>query len=229
MGMKRIGLIVAVEIDAVKASLKDPLWERQEYGFALSCYQVGNSELLVAHAGVGQFSATQATEYLILRYEVSLIFNFGVVGALTEEVAKTPFVFVRDVVHSDADLNFMEGYPLGRHEGYETPYLALDETLLSIAKKTLPEVPLVRCASGDAFIDKEERKRQLHEQFSADICDMEIAGIAYTADRFGVPCFSCKMVGDSVQGGVEEYHATKDRISKVCFDVLLSMEDMFRE
>lgn len=227
--MKRIGLIVAVEIDAVKDSLKEPLWEESRYGFDLSCYQVGESELIVASCGVGQFAAIQATEYLILRYEVSLIFNFGVVGALHEEIAKTPFVFVKDVVHSDSDLNFMEGYVLGQHEGFKTPYLPLDEAALRKAKESLPDVPLARCASGDAFIASEERKRHLHESFSADICDMEIAGIAYTANRFEVPCFSCKMVGDSLQGGVEEYHATKDNISRQCFRLLLSMEDMFRE
>ena len=227
--MKRIGLIVAVELDAVKETLNEPLWEEEHFGFALSCYRVGEAELIVAHCGVGQFAAIQATEYLILRYEVSLIFNFGVVGALTEEAAKSPFVFVKDVVHSDSDLNFMEGYTLGRHEGFETPYLPLDEKLLGIAQKSLPNAPLARCASGDAFIATEERKRYLHDTFNADICDMEIAGIAYTSNRFHVPCFSCKMVGDSVHGGVEEYHATKDAISRQCFQLLLSMEELFRE
>ncbi|MCR5348197.1 MAG: 5'-methylthioadenosine/S-adenosylhomocysteine nucleosidase [Bacilli bacterium] len=227
--MKRIGLIVAVELDAVKENLHEPLWEKEEHGFALSCYQVGQSELIVAHCGVGQFAAIQATEYLILNYQVSLIFNFGVVGALTEQIASTPFVFVEDVVHSDADLNFMEGYPLGRHEGFDSPYLPLDASLLKQAHNAMPEAPLVRAASGDAFIASTQRKQWLHETFQADICDMEISGIAYTAARFNVPCFSCKMVGDSVHGGVEEYHATKEDISRRCFSLLLSMESLFRE
>lgn len=227
--MKRIGLIVAVEMDAVKEKLKDPLWVKEEYGFSLSCFQVGRAELIVAHAGVGQFSSTQASEYLILRYGVSVLFNFGVVGALTEEIASTPFVLVKDVVHPDADLNFLEGYPKGRHEGFDSPYVALDEDLLEAAKSSCPDVKLVRCASGDAFIAEEKQKRYLHETFDADICDMELSGIVYTAKRFGVKVLSCKMVGDSVQGGVEEYHATKEKTSRECFDLLLSMKRLWDE
>ena len=227
--MKRIGLIVAVEMDAVKNALKEPLWEEEQYGFNLSCYRLKDCELIVAHCGVGQLAASEASEYLILRYGVSMLFNFGVVGGLTEEISSTPFVFVKEVVHSDADLNFIDGLPLGQHDGYDSPYLTLDEDLLKIAKQTLPCVPLVRCASGDGFIGKEEDKRNLHRTFDADICDMELAGVVYCAKRFGVKVFSCKMVADSIPGGKEEFYEKKDETSAQCFDLLLKMEGLFKE
>ena len=198
--MKRIGMIVAVEIEAVNEALDTPLWEKEVYGFNLSCYQVGEVELLVAETGAGILPASEATELLILKYGVDTILNFGVVGALTEEIAYTPCVFVKDVVHYEADLNFIDGLPIGQHAGFDSPFIPLDEGLLELARKSSPDTPLVRCASGDKFIGP-DKKEGLHKDFDADICDMELAGIVYTATRFGAKVFSCKMVSDSVKGG----------------------------
>ena len=76
------------------------------------------------------------------------------------------------------------------------------------------------CASGDRFVGKAEDKAALHEQFDADICEMEAAGIIKTANRNHVPCLSIKMVSDSLHGGAEEFEAALDETSDKCLAVL---------
>ena len=152
--MKRLGLLVAVEIDAVNELLGSPKWKKEEYGFPISCYELKGNELIVIHSNAGELAASEATSVLILEYGVKTIFNFGIVGALTHKIGDTPLVFVKEVVHSDADLSQIDHVPVGQHAGFDTPFIHLDEEYLNLASQVYPDIPLVRCASGDRFVSR---------------------------------------------------------------------------
>ena len=55
---------------------------------------------------------------------------------------------------------------------------------------------LVTVASGDVFVTSSEDKHRLAKEFGADICEMELAGIAIACERNNVPLFSVKVVSD---------------------------------
>ncbi len=227
--MKRLGLLVAVEIDAVNELLGSPKWKKEEYGFPVSCYEIKGNELIVIHSNAGELAASEATSVLILEYGVKTIFNFGIVGALTHKIGDTPLVFVKEVVHSDADLSQIDHVPVGQHAGFDTPFIHLDEEYLNLASQVYPDIPLVRCASGDRFVLGEKEKTHLHDLFNADIVEMELAAIVYAAEKFGARVFSCKMVADFVKGGEEEYYANKLSASKTCLSLLLKINELFEK
>lgn len=217
--MKTIGMIVAVEMDAVLRRYGKAAGVERRGGFEVHRYEGEAYCLYIVNAGAGELAAAAATELLIAFYGAELIVNFGVVGGLTEEMAMARSVVVESVVHYDFDTSAWNGCEPGRYAAFPTPRIPLDETLIERAQALFPELPRVICASADKFVGESEQKRALHERFGADICEMEAAGIVLTCRRAGVPCLAIKTVSDGITGGAEEFNRELARSSELCLAV----------
>ncbi len=219
--MKKIGMIAAVEIDAVKDVYGTPVKQMKAGGFDVFQYQKDDKELYVLHSGAGQISATAGTQALISEFHVDLITNFGVVGGLREELSTVSLCVVEKVVHYEFDTSEVDHCPVGQYIGeYPTIYMPLTESLVRKAVEIAPDLKVVTCASGDKFVSTIEEKKYIAETFGADICEMECAGIVKTANRNGIPCISIKMVSDSVHGGAQEFRDSFQKTSHECLSVL---------
>ena len=102
---RKIGLLVAVEMDSVFARYGTPGKTERRGGFDVFHYENEQYILYVIHSGIGEIAAAAAAQLLIDRYGVELIVNFGVVGGLTEEMAQTRTCVVTRVVHYDFDVS----------------------------------------------------------------------------------------------------------------------------
>lgn len=214
--MKKYGLIVAVEEEALKQRLGDGYDLADDRGTVL--YQTGRCQLYALRCGAGEIYAASATQFLIDRYGVEAIINYGVVGACSDEIGVGETCLVSGVAHYQYDLSAVDNVPVGRHPEYPERLLATDSGLLAKALDAVPELRCVICASGDMFVDSAEDKLWLHDEFGADICDMEAAGILLTCDSCRVPCLLIKTVSDGVSGGAEEYWQEKDGSASECLD-----------
>jgi len=217
--MKRIGFLVAVEMDAVLARYGTPQSELDTDGFRVFCYENESYGIYAVNAGAGELSAAAATQLLISAFHVELVLNFGVVGGLTPEMAKQRTVVVERVVHYDFDVSEWQGSEPGRYLQYPTPYIPTTPELVEKAMQIAPELKKVTCASADKFVGTAEKKRALHERWSAEICEMEAAGVVLTCHRAGVPCLLVKTVSDGIQGGAEEFGRELERSAEVCLSV----------
>ena len=216
--MKKIGMVVAVEIGAVL----ERYGEAQECicgGFPLRIYEGEGYLLHVIQCGVGELAAAAATQELIGRYGVQLIVNFGVVGGLTGEMASTRSCIVEKIVHYDMDLSECDPVPVGQYPGYDSIYLPATAELVEKAVAIEPSLKRVICASADKFVGAPEKKRQLHEKYGAEICEMESAGIVLTCLRNQVPCLFIKTVADSIDGGAEEFYEAVKATSAICLEI----------
>ena len=219
--MKKFGIIAAVEIDAVKRRYGKPIEKINDGGFDIYHYEANGNDVYVLHSGAGEISAAAATQLLISVYHVDMILNFGVVGSLTKEMDDIRLCVVEKVVHYQFDTSEVDHCPVGQYlEEYPTIYMPATKELVDLAIRVEPTLVKATCASGDRFVGKAEDKAALHEQFDADICEMEAAGIIKTANRNHVPCLSIKMVSDSLHGGAEEFEAALDETSDKCLAVL---------
>lgn len=219
--MKKIGLIVAIEIDSVLKKYGKPIAEKDAAGCRIFEYNTDKYLLVVAHCGAGEIAAATATQYLITAYGVELILNFGVVGGLTDDMSKTRICIVKKVVHYDFDTSAVdEGVVPGRYIQYPDAFIPMSEWTAEKALCVYPDLRPVVCASGDKFLADPVVKAKLHERYGADICDMEAAGIALTCERNGVPCMILKIVSDGITGGAEEYLAAKNETADICFGIV---------
>lgn len=199
-----IGIFTAMQKEAV-SFLNNGFTAEKIGDFSFYKFKLGDHDaILCCPPYVGEIAASAATQLLITNFRVDVVFDFGVVGALTKDVALRSFVYVRDVVHYEMDTSSVDGVPVGRYSCFDGTAVAANKFLLNkaLSAKTFP---LARCASGNKFIDSPEVKSRLYSDFGAEICDMESAGVLFTCNFNHVPCLIVKCVSDSLVGGQNEY------------------------
>ncbi len=218
-GKRRIGMLVAVETDSVFARYGRPGKTEKRGGFDVFLYENEKYVLYVVHSGIGEIAAAAATELLIDAFGAETVVNFGVVGGLTEEMARTKTCVVTRVVHYDFDLSGIDPVVPGQYPGCEDIYLPADPELVKKATEICPELKPVTCASADKFVGNREEKDRLHRCYGADICEMESAAVLLTCRRCGVPCLMIKAVSDGLTGGGEEYYEALEKSAALCLEV----------
>lgn len=218
--MKRIGMIVAVEITSVIKRYGDLLEKIECTGYKVYRYQIQERELYVLSCGVGQIAAAAGTQFLIDRFQVEMIVNFGIVGGLTPQMTLIKTCIVENVIHYEFDTSSVDHCEVGRYLHYPDVRIPLNKELIEIAVNIYPELERVTCASGSRFLTSKEEKQTMHETFDADIVEMEAAGIVMTCDRNEVPCLMIKTVSDSIAGGAEEFRSASLIAADTCLNIV---------
>lgn len=220
----KLGMVVAIpeEIDALLKGCGNPMGSIEEKGYSVYHYRIREHDLYVAGSGAGEIAAAATVQFLITRFDVERLINFGVVGGLTEEMKLSTVVAVEKCVHYDFDASPFEPWVKpGQYAAFPDVYIPADPGMIELAKGAVPELKAVICASGDKFIADPEKKRALHEEYQADICEMESAGILLTCYRNQVPALCLKAVSDSVEGGEQEFADMVHHAAESCVKVLL--------
>ena len=219
--LMKVGFVVAMENEYAPFLSKLGVLKKEENlcGLEFSLYSSGNHEIVLAKSGIGEIAAATATALLIGHYGCDYIVNYGLVGALGS-LGEDSVVAIRDVVHYDADITAF-GHALGASADLDLVYLPANDKVLSrLAERG---IPAVRLASGDKFIANESLKNQIKSAFSADVCDMEGAGIALTATRAKIPFTMIKAVSDGAgEGAAESFAASKVRAFDLAVSLVLS-------
>lgn len=216
---KTIGMLVAVEIGAVLSRYGDKLTDVSETGFDVKRLDSDDYTMYILKSGAGEIAAAAGTQFLITKYGAEFIINFGVVGGLTSEMSLAKTCVVESVVHYDFDTSTIDNCEVGRYLEYPSIYIPAPSELVDAAIAAEPSLKRVICASGDKFVDDPAKKRALHADFNADICEMEAAAILLTCNRNRVPCLMIKAVSDAIEGGCEEFTAQVDRSAAICLEV----------
>lgn len=221
----KIGIFTAMEKEAV--SFLNGATKTMDGSFAIYNFQLGSHDaVLCVPATVGEIAASASCQLLISKYNVDIILNFGVVGALTDKMSLCSTVLVKDVVHYDMDVSAIDNIPVGRYGCFEDIAVATDEKLLAKALQ-IQNMPTVRCASADKFVDDAQAKSALHNNFGADICDMESAGILFACRFNNIPCLLVKCISDSLFGGHAEYRLTTQQVTKGFLDLATKIVENF--
>ncbi|MBO7389829.1 MAG: 5'-methylthioadenosine/S-adenosylhomocysteine nucleosidase, partial [Clostridia bacterium] len=177
-------------------------------------------DVFLAKCGIGEIASSAATALLIGKFECSYIINFGLVGTFRPEY-RGALVAVKDVVHYDFDLTAF-GQVRGCPADFTSPYFSVYSEGLS--RLSAFDLPLVRLASGDKFISDPLISARIASDFSADICDMEGAGIAITCARAGIPFNMIKLVSDGADSSATaDFAESKTKSFGRAFEIVLSL------
>lgn len=220
-----IGMIVAIpeEIDALFRSCGEPRETEQDAGYTVYCYEISGNRIFVTGSGAGEIAASATAQYLITKYGVELLVNFGVCGGLTADMGLQRTIIVKQAVHYDFDASPFYKIAPARYPDYPDIYIPATASLVELACGVEPTLKPVICASGDKFIEDPAVKEKLHRDYGAEICEMEAAGILLTANRNQIPVLLIKGVSDSVSGDASEFAAMVHESAEVCVRVLLKV------
>lgn len=197
--MKKIGMIVAVEMKAVLERYGTPQEEKEYPGYRVLVYEAEDYIIYALNCGAGEIAAAAATQFLISQMQVDFIVNFGVVGGLTEEMTKTKMCVVESVVHYDFDTTEVDAVEVGRYLTYPDIYIPTTPDLVEKAENLQPDLKRVVCASGDKFIGNPEKKKEMHRVFGAGYLRNGGGGdCPHQQPQPGCPALLLKIVSDSV-------------------------------
>ena len=218
---ERIGIIVAVEPEAMQffGIFGTPTHHFCEgYRYEVWSWDKYPAYIYLIQSGYGEIAAASATQYLIDRCNVDKIINYGVVGGLRDGLSVRTVGVVKKIVHYGFDVSVSEKYPVGRYPNQ-------DDLFLSPKKDALPQacldvLPEFICASADKFVGPGDPKRKLRNDFNADVCEMEAAGIVLTCNRNGIPCSFIKAISDGVDEGEKAFNDNVSAAARACVEVL---------
>ena len=214
----KIGLIIAIQRE-LEAFLKsgEAITEEAAAGKTVYRTEMEGHEIFAVQSGCGEIDAAASTMLLIVNYGCGVILNFGVAGALAEDLKVEDLLVVEKAWHYDYDVTpFSDCARVGQYEEYPDEFIPLDAGLIGLVSETVPGIRKVAAASGDKFVDDREEKLRLRAM-GCGICEMEIAGIARVCERSGVRCLSIKCISDTFEGGAGDFNTNVRRSAEKAF------------
>ena len=184
----KIGLVVAMDgelknvIDYNKCELLEgePFKVYKIVGLQNECYAI--------ISGIGKINAAMATTYIVLKYQVEKVVNFGVCGATLDAFLQDKVVCIDKVFNNDFDLSAIDG------DGWQKNNLCL------ATENDSSKFPLY---TADHFT------------VSSDVSgyfDMEGFAVASVCDNLGISCELLKSVTDIIDSKKQsqEYYCNYD-------------------
>ena len=165
-------------------------------------------------SGYGEIAAASTTQYLIDKFRVNRVINYGVVGGLTEEYAAGQIGVIKSIVHYDFDASLGGKHVVGKYPNQEDLFIAPKTN--AISSHITKDLPKFICASADKVVGGGEPKRSLNERYGANICEMEAAGIVITCNRNNIPCSFIKAISDGVDEDEEAFAKNVTKASRNC-------------
>lgn len=217
----RIGIIVATEKerDAFLEVFGEPyLSSLGKNSFKVMMWKLDlHKSVYLILGGLGELASAASTQYLIDRFKVDKIINYGVAGGLTEEHEAKKVGIVDKIIHYDFDISYESDYKVGEYPGVGLYHIPIGQ---AISIPSSEGIARFICASADKVVGAGEPKRDLRRKFGADICEMEAAGIIITCNRNGIPCSFIKAVSDGVDEDEDAFTKNVHEASKKCVELI---------
>ena len=217
----KIGIIGAMdeELIPIRAILnnleklekgKRTVWHGEDYG----------NQIFLTRCDPGKVNAVIATQQMIDLFEVDAIFNMGSSGALAPELEVGDLVVASEFIQHDYDvtdwglkpgellfdilMSNETGQMQFRSQQIFKSHPGLTQLAVEIAKTTeltslgshSPKIFSGRILSGDQFIGKPEKARELWNTHHGLCTDMEAAAIAHTCEVNQVPFLCIRAISD---------------------------------
>lgn len=199
-----IGIIGAmnVEIQALKDKFEDVRVEKIS-GVDFHCGKLAGKDVVAAVSGVGKVFAAVCAQTMILHFGVKCIINTGIAGGLSESLKLGEIAVSSSVCEHDMDTSAV-GDPVGLISGIKKIFLDADPRLIATAEKAAESVgvnhELGVIASGDQFVCRAERKKEIQDYFKAIAVEMEGAAIGQVCYINNIPFVVIRSISDDAEG-----------------------------
>ena len=197
----KIGLLIAIKRE-LAAFLQSGEERTEETVAGRTVYKtrMEGHDVYAIQSGCGEIDAAAATMLLIVKYGCELILNFGVTGALLEDLKVEDLFVAEKAWHYDFDITAFGGTAkVGQYSEYPDEFIPLDAGLVNLVEEKFPGIRKIAVASADKFVEDRNEKIRLRAT-GCGICEMELAGIARVCERSGVKCLSIKCISDAFDG-----------------------------
>lgn len=213
--MAKIGIIGAMQVETKHLlSIMQNVKETKQANLVFNEGEINGVNVVLVQSGVGKVNAAICATILINDFKITHLINSGVAGGLDEKLRLFDIVVSSDVVHHDVDAVAF-GYEICRVPGLDTTYFPADKNLVAAAKKAFEQgnfkqkIYEGRVATGDVFVNSEERKKHIKAICNPYCVEMEGAAIAQTCYLCSVPFVIIRCISDMAENTDEVYEEEK--------------------
>ncbi len=218
-----IGIIGAMEKEI--ARLKEALEQQHTVsysGIRFLSGAYGDIHVVAAVSGIGKVFAAMCAQTMILKFPVEQILHIGVAGTLTDRLGVMDVTIADKVVQHDMDTSPL-GDPVGLISGINQVYLPCDSAIVAALEKAAGEAGVRAVtgtiASGDQFVDNEEKKRWIGETFGAVAAEMEGAAVGQVCYVNRIPFGVLRSISDGA-GGAMDYETFSDGAARQAVEIV---------
>lgn len=211
--MKTVGIIGAMdeEVAVLKEAMEvDRIEEQASLAFYIG--KLYGQEAVVVRCGIGKVNAAICTQIMVDKYDVDMVINTGVAGALSHKLNIGDIVISKDALQHDMDATGF-GYKLGEIPRMDVSCFVADEHLVALAKKAGdaidngPGIFVERVVTGDQFISDSAVKERLITNFNGFCTEMEGASIAQVCYLNQMPFVVIRSISDKADQSAEMNYA----------------------
>lgn len=175
------------------------------------CYQ--DKKIILCLSGIGKVNAAATTQYLIDKYNPSIIINSGCAGSLIEDVKVLDTVIASYVTYHDfSPIRIMkECVP---DNGLVKTSTDIIRNLETILKENDIKYHIGGICSGDCFVTSSEMRDDIYSRTNSLAVDMESASIGHISKKNNVPFIIIRSISDFADG-IEEQEEQAANISAI--------------
>lgn len=155
-------------------------------------------------AGMGTVAAGAATQFLITRFHPKAVIFSGIAGNLTNKLDVNDVILGGTLRYMDSDMRLISQAAPGLSEYHSDP------SLIRMAEQALDEESVHYMvgviATGNIFVDNDEKRTRAREQTHADCVEMEGAAVAHIAAKNGVPVLVIRALSDNTDTNYTQFH-----------------------
>ncbi len=202
--------------DEVKL-LEDSLQNKQEVmvkGIRFVTGDFHGRSIVVALTGVGKVNAAMTTTILLMNWQPQQLIFTGIAGGVNPEILPGDMVIAKSTIQHDFGRINSQGMLIWNTrnpiDGIQNPmYFPADSVLLIKAQKASNQTKFKEIegrkikvmsgivATGDVFVNSDEKVKILQEQVKADATEMEGAAVAQVCYQLKVPCLILRSISDN--------------------------------
>ena len=196
-----IGIICAMDVEAESfKSLMVNACKEVISGTEFISGNLWGKKTVLAVSGVGKVNAAICTQIMIMSFSPDFIINSGVAGGLEPSLKICDIVVAKNVVQHDMDTSPL-GDPIGFISGIDIVEIPCDKKISDALKKAADKSD-VNClvgtiASGDQFINDDQKKSFVYNTFNAFACEMESGAIGHVCYKNNVPFCAIRSISDN--------------------------------
>ncbi|WP_233269356.1 5'-methylthioadenosine/adenosylhomocysteine nucleosidase [Alteribacillus sp. YIM 98480] len=197
-----VGIIgpMEVEIDILRSNMEV---EEEKDIAGMTFYEgtLKDENIVLVQSGIGKVNASIAAQILLSEFNVDALINSGVAGSIHPDVGLGDIVISTQTVHHDMD-ETAKDYEPGQIPYMDVLYFEADDELISLAEEGTEGLPdyvdvfTETVATGDQFIDSEEKSQWINETFDAYVVEMEGAAVGQIAYLNDVPYVVIRSASD---------------------------------
>jgi len=208
----RIGIIAAMEKEIKKYK---EIFELEKTNETLNIYEGSyqDKKIILCLSGIGKVNAAATTQYLINKYNPTIIINSGCAGSLTENVKVLDTIVANYVTYHDfSPIRIMESCV--PDDGYVKADSGIIQKVESILIENNIKYHIGGIASGDCFVTSSEMRDDIYSRTNSLAVDMESASIGHISKKNNVPFIIIRSISDFADG-VEEKEEQAANISAI--------------